>query len=183
MTPPPKEPWISTFTGKKIYPWDPKPEDIEILDIAISLSRTARFRAHTTGFYSVAQHSLLASHLVPFSDMLWGLLHDAPEAYIGDFPGPLKQMVPEYEVAEQALMRAVCDRFGLPHKMPPSVEEVDLLLLVSEADRLMHFHPEDWHLKFGVKPDRSLFLDLMDSDTAFREFMFRFETITGKAFS
>lgn len=171
------EPWISTYTGRKVYPWNPKPEDIDPLDIAISLSRTPRFRAHTRDFYSVAQHCVIASHLVPKQDALWALLHDAPEAYIGDLPKPLKQMVPEWEKADILLTRAVCDRFELHYSMPESVKEVDRFLLVTEAALLLTHHVDAWHLQLGVEPDMDLLIDPLPSNTAFIQFMERFANL------
>ena len=34
--------WIQTYTGKCFYPLDPRPEEIDIMDIAHSLSMTCR---------------------------------------------------------------------------------------------------------------------------------------------
>jgi 5'-deoxynucleotidase YfbR-like HD superfamily hydrolase len=58
---------------------------------------------------------------------LWGLLHDASEAYLVDLPRPLK-LLPEFAVyreAECRLQRAVAVRFGLPPDQPASVTEAD----------------------------------------------------------
>ena len=100
---------IRTFTGHMFYPLDPRPEDVCIEDIAHSLSLLCRFTGHTYAHYSVADHSLRVSRLAeklfvaeahsPESEKmqrmaneiaLWGLLHDASEAYLQDMPRPLK---------------------------------------------------------------------------------------------
>lgn len=172
------EPWISTYTGKKIWPLDPKAEDIEILDIAIGLSRICRFASQTRDFYSVAQHCVIASHLVPGPDALWALLHDAQEAYICDLPKPLKQLFPKYEEAEMRLTLAVMEKFELPRKIPDSVIEIDRFLLVTEAAQLMDHHPDQWHLSLGIEPDMDLMIDPYGPDMAFREFMQRFDRLT-----
>lgn len=52
-------PFIKTYTGKLICPLDLKPEDIDIKDIAKSLSNTCRFGGHIEDFYSTAEHSVL----------------------------------------------------------------------------------------------------------------------------
>ena len=50
--------WIQTYSGKKFYPLDPRPEDIDIRDIAHALSLNCRFNGHCRCFYSVAEHSV-----------------------------------------------------------------------------------------------------------------------------
>ncbi len=46
--------WIQTYTGKQFWPLDPRPEDIDIEDIAHALALTCRFNGHCDYFYSVA---------------------------------------------------------------------------------------------------------------------------------
>lgn len=79
---------IATFTGRLVNPLNLKDSDIDILDIAHSLAMTCRYRGHCTSFYSVAQHSVLVSRMVPCR--LRALLHDAAEAYLCNIPGPEK---------------------------------------------------------------------------------------------
>jgi len=83
--------WFTTFTGKKFYPFSPRIEDIDIVDIAHALSLVCRFGGHLPEHYSVAQHSVLVSYLVPTELSLEGLIHDAAEAYIGDIIRPIKK--------------------------------------------------------------------------------------------
>lgn len=173
------DPWISTYSGKKVFPWAPKAEDIELIDIAVALSRTPRFRGHTREFYSVAQHCVIASHMVPKVDALWALLHDAPEAYIGDLPKPLKQMLPDWERADTLLTWAVCQRFGLEPEMPESVIEVDRLLLVSEAEIHLEYHVDNWHRTLGVMPDPTLILDPWSVNESLVNFLERYAELTG----
>ena len=123
-----------TYTGRRVHPFDPNPGEISIFDIARSLSHMCRFYGHTDAFYSVAQHSVLVSQHVPNEDALWGLLHDAAEAYLGDMAAPIKRE-PEmaiYRIAENRLLRAVCERYGLRPEMPASVRRADKILLATE---------------------------------------------------
>ena len=53
--------WIETYSGKRFYILDPRPQDVDIVDIAHALSLLTRFTGHTREFYSVAQHSVLVS--------------------------------------------------------------------------------------------------------------------------
>jgi hypothetical protein len=125
---------IRTFTGRLIDPCAPDPAKIHIDDIAHALSLACRFLGHTDCFYSVAQHSVLVSELVPPPDALWGLLHDAAEAYLCDLPAPIKQAPGMwfYRSAEALLGRAVACRFGLPPEMPESVKLADRAVLATE---------------------------------------------------
>lgn len=85
---------IETYTGKYLDYSDPKPEQINISDIAHALSNICRFGGHSRQFYSVAEHALLVRELVieegyPYLGLA-ALHHDSHEAYIGDVPTPLK---------------------------------------------------------------------------------------------
>ena len=57
-------------------------------DIAHGLSQTCRFTGQTSEFYSVAQHSVIVSHLVEPPHQLGALFHDASEAMMGDIIRP-----------------------------------------------------------------------------------------------
>lgn len=138
--------WITTYTGQRFYPLDPRPEEVRILDIAHALSKVCRFGGHCLQFYSVAQHSVLVSYVEP---TLWALLHDAAEAYIGDLTSPLKRSLKEagqnfYAEAEQRIMKAVCERFNLPLEEPAAVKAADMTLLYTEARDLLQDGLKDW---------------------------------------
>ncbi len=91
--------WILTATGQRLDLTGSTANDIDPLDLARGLSRACRFVGQTTDFYSVAQHSVLASYHVPPEDALPALLHDAAEAYLGDLTGPLKRLLVSYHEA------------------------------------------------------------------------------------
>jgi hypothetical protein len=132
---------ILTHTGKVFYPLNPDSKDIDPIDIAHALSNQCRFNGTTKKYYSVAQHSVLVSDMVEPKDRLWGLLHDAAEAYLGDLVTPIKRnsaMGVEYRAAEEILMKAVCERFSLHPIMPKSVDLADKSILLAEAEELMH---------------------------------------------
>ncbi len=147
--------YFRTYSGKHVHPLSPRPEEIDIEDVAHSLSQMCRFLGHTEGFYSVAQHSVHVSEQVPREDALWGLLHDASEAYLCDLPSPIKRD-PEmsiYRIAEDRLMLAVCKKFGLPPKMPHSVAVADKVLLATEFRDVTTMDDPDWIInECGQKP-------------------------------
>lgn len=76
--------FIKTFSGKHFYYDRINKDDIVINDIAFSLSNICRFAGHLSHFYSVAQHAVLCSQLVPQEFAFEALMHDATEVYCQD---------------------------------------------------------------------------------------------------
>jgi hypothetical protein len=111
--------------------------DIKITDIAHHLSNLCRFTGACREFYSVAQHSVLVSLIVPAEHALVGLLHDATEAYVNDLSRPVKSLTPDYKRLEKKLWPPIAERFGLPVKMPACVKEADNIAVVTEYRDLM----------------------------------------------
>jgi hypothetical protein len=131
--------WIMTASGLPFWPLRPRAEDVRIEDVAHALSNLCRFTGAVREFYSVAQHSVLVSCVVPVEHALWGLLHDASEAYLLDLARPVKRL-PElaaYRGAEAAVMAAVCARLGLPLDEPDDVKLADRRMLRTEQRDLM----------------------------------------------
>lgn len=125
--------YIRVFTGRKFWPLDPRPEEIDILDIAHALSMNTRWGGHCHRFYSVAQHSLFVARYLP---TLEALLHDASEGYLLDMPRPLKRQMPEYSAIEDRLMRCIADRFDFQYPFPKEVKAADDFALYYEKLKL-----------------------------------------------
>jgi hypothetical protein len=145
------EGWIQTYTGRHFDLNNPSADDIELADIAHHLSNLCRYTG-AGSFYSVAQHSVLVSFGVRPRNALWGLLHDASEAYVNDISAPLKAL-PEfagYRRIEKKIMVAVANKFGLPWPEPAEVKVVDRLMLRTEARDLGLISP-DWEC-YSMKP-------------------------------
>lgn len=143
--------FIETHTGRDFWPLTPASEDVDIEDIAHHLSNQCRFAGATKRHYSVAEHSLRVCDLLrewgcPTEVQLWGLLHDAAEAYLLDLPTPLKRAprFAAFEEAEERLMLAICTRFELPFEKPVIVRAADGVLLATEVRDLMPNKPEHW---------------------------------------
>jgi uncharacterized protein len=148
-----KDDWIQTYSGRVFWPLDPKAEEMDIEDIAHSLSHQCRFSGHAKVFYSVANHSILVSEKCKPENALWGLLHDASEAYLVDVPRPIKhasRLGSEYRRIEKLVMQVVCEKYGLPVEEPPDVREADNLLLSWEQRDLMAPPPIPWHTTVPV---------------------------------
>lgn len=145
---------LMSYTGKRIDIPDPKPEQIDIVDIATQLSRLPRFVGATSRHFSVAQHSMIVAYLSvaitehysppPHLDgflrqqmLKEGLLHDGHESYMGDTPSPLKVMLgSQFRNVERSIDKAVRQKFQLASTMPPNVKVADYMALMIESTHL-----------------------------------------------
>lgn len=150
--------WMQTYSGKQFWPLDPRPEDIDIVDIAAALSKLNRYGGHTVKFYSVAEHCVLmtrAARAGGFSNDICFqiLMHDASEAYLSDVIRPIKPYLDNYAEIETNLMRVIARRFRF--EWPPSdvVKVFDNAILVDEMQQAMCKPPAPW---FGDNPPRPL---------------------------
>lgn len=139
--------WLGTNSGKRIDLLDPDPTAISLEDIARGLAFVPRFMGQTHSFYSVLTHSVNVASLVPKEFRLAALLHDATEAYIGDLPTPLKDLLGEkYRVVERGLANAIREALECPYslsELPKVVKDADRLMLITEH-HLLQETPADW---------------------------------------
>lgn len=172
--------WMITFTGRRFWPLDPRPDEVSFLDIAHGLSLICRYGGHTGVFYSVAEH---CAHLAMFfleqqrPDLArYALLHDASEAYIGDIIRPVKPELPQFKAIEGPLERLVLQVVGLPSPMPKEVHQADADIIAVEARAL--FTPAVLARAGWVLPMRHMpGVDIMGWSPAYakREFLVLFE--------
>ncbi len=165
--------WQRMLSGRRLDLLDPSPLDVEVEDIAHGLARVARWNGQTQGghIFSVAQHSLLVEALarakVPRLDRngrLAVLLHDAPEYVVGDMISPFKAVIGDsYKAVEKRLLAAIHLRFGLPAKLPESLQNLiksaDRSAAYLEATRLAGFADDEARKFFGPPPKFSAALE------------------------
>lgn len=130
---------ICTYSGKKLDIMAPERSAIDLYDIARGLSWLPRYRAQTRGLFAVAAHCVALSrwceeHWPPGARRravaLCALLHDAPEAYLGDIPYPVRPLVPDWKWYEDRLFEAIWG--ALVGLEPPTAQELEF---VEAADR------------------------------------------------
>jgi 5'-deoxynucleotidase YfbR-like HD superfamily hydrolase len=178
--------WIQTFTGRKFYPLAARPEDVDLRDIAHALALKCRFNGHCRTFYSVADHSLRVSRLLEKQSRqlaLWGLMHDAAEAYLADISGPIKsafhvhtgsRMEP-FDEAEDRLLAVIADALKFPPIDYAAVRDADYTLLVTEGRDLLNATPEDWSMTQTPLFEKIVPLSWSEAE---RDFLARYGSLT-----
>lgn len=188
--------WQRMLSGRRLDLLDPSPLDVEVDDIAHGLARVPRWNGQTQGghIFSVAQHSLLVEALarakVPRLDRngrLAILLHDAPEYVIGDMISPFKAVIGDsYKAVEKRLLTAIHLRFGLPAKLPETlqtlIKSADRGAAYLEATRLAGFAEAEARKFFGPPPKFSAVLERdylkpWSAGTAQARYLERFEKL------
>jgi hypothetical protein len=174
--------WIQTFTGKRVDPRNMTEADICIEDIAHALSMQCRYGGHTRYFYSVAEHCILVSEAIAYRGhygrraQLYGLLHDADEAYLPDMCRPVKEMFPEYKTAGDRILELVVKKYYLPYGAVEEVKKVDHMLLHTEAQQLMG-DLNGWYLPEPPMPEVTV--QCLPPSEAEAEFLRRFTNLGG----
>ena len=180
-------PWIETYTGKAFHFLSPSHADICIEDIAQGLGNQCRYSGQCQHFYSVAEHSVLMAqyHYQNTLDnvnpdlCLAILLHDAAEAYIGDYPRPLKLHLPPIRAIEQKIQYEIYKKFDISvrYYIDTFIKELDKRIVVDERQNLFnvtsHIWPDMSFLPLGVEiiglePQRAITL-FMDTFTLFQQ--------------
>jgi hypothetical protein len=160
--------WMQTFSGGQFWPESPDYGDVKLLDIAHALSMLCRFGGHCRDFYSVAEHSVLVSQVVPPEFALQGLLHDATEAYCVDVPRPLKKALGwSYETIESGISFSIAVKFNLPFEMDESVKRADNDVLLAERDALFDREAAAWSIPGTPAPVQIRCLSPREAEMAF----------------
>jgi len=140
--------FIFTASGRKIYPLDARPNEIDLSDIAHSLSNLCRWTGHCEWFYPVALHAILVADQVDWRHpelALAALHHDDAEAYLLDLNRPMKKYctfgpLGTYTEVEHRLLGVIFEALGVPPLTTADwekIKEADNWLLRTELDQLM----------------------------------------------
>ena len=182
---------LETVSGRKIDVTNPDPNTIEISDIAWALSRMPRFSGHSIPYvpYSVAQHCIqVMKDLAPHGPQIqmYGLLHDAAEAYINDLPSPVKH-IPEIHAVisklENKLMLTIYEAIGI---RPPTEEEEQIVKIADknqqaiEAYNFMYSRGSDWNLPKVTFKKLQEFEQPLTSTKAYDSYLNYFEILLEK---
>ncbi len=135
---------IRTYTGIYLDPYSIKPEEIDIRDIAHSLSLMTRANGHIRYFFSVAQHAIncaleAGNRGLSRRIRLACLLHDAAESYISDVTRPVKHRLEGYAQIEEHVLGVIYAKFGLGDMNGDelrAVKEIDDSMLYYEFQAL-----------------------------------------------
>jgi uncharacterized protein len=141
---------ITLLSGKMFDYLNPGATQLDIHDLAQPLANVCRFSGHLPRFYSVAQHLVNTSLIVPPEHALEALLHDRSEAFTNDIPTPLKVAFPAFKELEQAIEEATAPMFGLPVVMTPATKLADRQMLGLEMRHIKGDH-ETYEVLEGIE--------------------------------
>lgn len=151
---------LNTYSGKLLDFANPKPESIDIIDIAHSLANQCRFSGHIQSFYSVAEHSCKVAEMVPQKYKLAALLHDAAEAYITDIPRPLKYFLAGKIVKlENKILKLIAEKYGFDFPIHKKVWQADDKMLEYEwqymvktkaLNKIAYMTPDEAKMQFLI---------------------------------
>ncbi|WP_448043765.1 phosphohydrolase [Bradyrhizobium liaoningense] len=170
--------WMQTSRGKQFWPLDPRPEEVDILDIAGALSKLCRYGGQCLQFYSVAEHCVHVADYAPAKQALMTLLHDASEAYLSDVIRPIKSHLTNYLDIEANLERCIAERFGLSYPWSADVKRLDTAILADERDQAMAPPPVPWPQT--TEPPLGVTLQFWTPKRARAEFLLAFRRYGGK---
>lgn len=137
---------------------NPDPDLITWDVIATGLSNVCRYGGQLETFYSVAEHCVLmlegywAEGGRDMGVQIAILLHDGSEAFLGDMPKPIKNLLPDYSRLEAIVQDAVESRFGVNPECWEYVKELDRRMLVTEKRALFGASEPMWTGEEGIDP-------------------------------
>lgn len=176
----PEDCWIGLLSGAKMNYNFPEESDVTLDDLASALSNICRFSGHLPCFYSVAQHLVNTSRIVPAEFAFDALMHDTAEAFTNDLPTPLKWAFPIFKELETKIEQAMANRFEFNYPYPEAVKTADTQMLLLEK-RYVKLDEREWPAYKDIEFEHVAHLvDLKPWQPvrAKREFLERFAELT-----
>lgn len=155
-------PWIQTApSNTKYYFLSATPFEIKVEDVAFHLAGIYRYTGGSR--ITVAQHCVVASRMAARHYTRKGgyhlpakmLVHDSPEAFLGDASSPLKSLLPDYKRLEAYNEAVFEERFDLFWTQDPLVKEIDRRLMLTERPFVfstVRGFDSDWDMAQGLEP-------------------------------
>jgi|GEM_PF-1718398 hypothetical protein len=159
-----KEGVINTSTGRQIELLNPQPEQIDIEDIASTLSKICRFGARIKPFYTVAQHSILVAAMCEENknNQFGGLLHDATETYLGDVAKPLKDLLGfSFKRMEERFDKVIFEKYGVLPICVKRAKQWDRDLMLCEFDFLVCHNGDSLSYQAANNNETPLFIEIV----------------------
>lgn len=166
---------IVTASGFVLELGNPDASGLPVEDVARALAYQPRWCGATKQFYSVAEHSVMVSRLVPEPLAYHALWHDAIEFIQGDWPSPLKVYLGRDSINKKLapIEAALAKRFGFDLHLP-GVKEGDLVAMATEVRDLLPTAWMDWGHLPEPAPER---IQPVGPERAFELFMQRYEEV------
>lgn len=145
-----EECWMEMVHGTAFTFENPKPEMINIDEIAHSLSRICRYNGHTKRHYSVAEHCILMADWVADQywasprDVLTALHHDDAECVIGDLIRPVKHKMQDFKKLENVIDQAMAAKFNTIWPFPEWLHDIDGRIIKDERASVMNQSRNEW---------------------------------------
>ena len=127
-------------------PYEVQAEDFDLEWIATSLGRQCRYLGNGRHFYSVAQHCWELSLQVPHDMAFVALMHDAPEAFVGDVHSYIKNLMrskgdTSFDDLENHFWGLIATKYDLPEEIPEVVKKMDVAIRTGEMQSLFYDGP------------------------------------------
>jgi uncharacterized protein len=154
---------------------NPDATGMPISDVARSLSQQPRWAGATKAFFSVAEHSVMVSKLVPPEFAFDGLMHDADEMISGDIASCVKVLIgrDRIKAALKPVLISMSAWFGFRLDVP-QVKVADTICMATELRDLL---PPAWMDWGHLLPPVSETIVPVGPAAAYELFMARYEEV------
>lgn len=166
---------ILTASGFVLDLTSPDATGLPVEDVARGLAYQPRWCGATRQFYSVAEHSVMVSRLVPPAlayDALW---HDGIEFLQGDWPSPLKVYLGRDDINQklEPIEAALAAQFSF-ERHRDEVKKADLVAMATELRDLL---PPAWMDWGHLPPPAKTRIEPVGPERAYALFMERYHEV------